>query len=441
VATEAGPGALKRLDTGHPPAWGWLALLAGAVLLGMSPWFSAAASGPALAARHGLGAGAQAWLTGAVQLGFVAGTLVAAVLNLADLVRARWYFGVSALLAALSNLALLALPEYGALLGARFATGFFLAGVYPPAMKMAATWFRERRGTAIGAVVGALTVGKAAPFLLLAGRGGPGAGSAEPTALEAMAGAGAVVAGSSLLAAIGGLVVLVFWRDGPHAFPRRAFQWGLVAEVARHRATRLATWGYLGHMWELYAMWTSVALFLAASFDSRVGPGFGPGAGSGGAEAGVGVAAFLVIAAGGLGAVGAGVLADRLGRERVASWAMAASGSIALFAGWLVAAPTWVVLPVLVAWGATVVADSAQFSALVTEVAPQHAAGTALTLQTCLGFALTTVSIWAVPVLAEVAGWGWAFALLAPGPALGIVAMRALRREREREPARGPAAF
>jgi MFS family permease len=144
----------------------------------------------------------------------------------------------------------------------------------------------------------------------------------------------------------------------------------------------------------------------------------------------VGVLAFLVIGSGAVGAVGAGVLADRLGRERVASWAMAVSGALALGVGWLVAAPSWIVVPLLVAWGITVVADSAQFSALVTEVAPPHAAGTALTLQTSLGFALTTLPIWAVPVLAEAVGWGWAFAFLAPGPLVGILAMRALVRVR-----------
>ncbi|TVP44989.1 MAG: MFS transporter [Gemmatimonadales bacterium] len=394
----------------------------------MSPWFSAAASGPALAVRHGLGPGAQAWLTGAVQLGFVAGTLTAAILNLADIVPARWYFGISALLAAASNLVLLVAPDYAVLVGARAATGFFLAGVYPPAMKMAATWFRERRGMAIGTVVGALTLGKAAPFLLFEGDAG----------LESLAGTGGVVA-ASVAALVGGCMVLVAWRDGPHAFPRRAFRWGLVGEVLRDRPTRLATWGYLGHMWELYAFWSVTALFLVAHRGAQIG--------AGAAEAGVraeggawllpgldgvpvGVLAFLVIGSGAVGAVGAGVLADRLGRERVASWAMAASGALALGVGWLVAAPSWIVVPLLVAWGVTVVADSAQFSALVTEVAPPHAAGTALTLQTSLGFALTTLPIWAVPVLAGSVGWGWAFAFLAPGPAVGIVAMRALARIR-----------
>jgi MFS family permease len=375
----------------------------------MSPWFSAAASGPALVARHDLGPGTGAWLTGAVQIGFVAGTLLAAILNLADLVRARWYFGVAAILAGAANAALLVAPGYGALLLARFATGCCLAGVYPPAMKMAATWFRTRRGTAIGVVVGALTVGKAAPFLLFRESVGTGAGTGA-------------IALSSLAALAGGLLVLAFWRDGPHAFPRLPFRWGLAGEVLRHRPTRLATWGYLGHMWELYAMWASVGLFLAAH-RARV-PAPGPE---------LGLVAFAVVAVGGLGAVVAGLLADRVGRERVAAGAMALSGSVALGVGWMVGAPSWLLFPVLLVWGITVVADSAQFSALVTEVAPPHAAGTALTLQTSLGFALTAGSIWAVPVVAELAGWGWAFALLAPGPAAGILAMGSLARVRASE--------
>jgi len=326
-------------------------------------------------------------------LGFVAGTLTAAILNLADIVPARWYFGVSALLAAGSNLVLLVAPDYAVLVGARAATGFFLAGVYPPAMKMAATWFRERRGMAIGTIVGALTLGKAAPFLLFEGDAG----------VESLAGTGGVVA-ASVAALVGGCVVLLAWRDGPHAFPRRAFRWGLVGEVLRDRPTRLATWGYLGHMWELYAFWSVTAIFLVAHRGARGASGTGAVFLPGLDGVPVGVLAFLVIGSGAVGAVGAGILADRLGRERVASWAMAASGTLALGVGWLVAAPSWIVVPLLVAWGVTVVADSAQFSALVTEVAPPHAAGTALTLQTSLGFALTTLPIWAVPVLADAVG-------------------------------------
>lgn len=386
-------------------AWGTLVLLSMAVLLAMSPWFSSAAGSHVFRERLALSSGAAGWLTGAVQVGFVAGTLVAAFLNLADIVPARSYFAVSALGAALTN-ALLLLPEsYLPLLILRFLTGFFLAGVYPPAMKMAATWFRARRGMAIGMVVGALTVGKAAPFLLRAGGGEGGLG---------------VVMGASLGAVLGAAMVAAFYRDGPFPFVRRPFRWDLVGQVIRHRPTRLATWGYVGHMWELYAVWAAIGLYF---LDYLVGQGTVPAA-AGTASA---LLAFWAIAVGGLGAVGAGVAADRWGRERVASWAMAVSGSCALVAGWLLEAPPPLVIGVALIWGVSVVADSAQFSALVTEVAPSHAVGTALTLQTAAGFTATAVSIWLVHWGQEALGWGWTWMLLAPGPFLGILAMLRLR--------------
>lgn len=371
----------------------------------MSPWFTASAAGDTFRSALGLGSAQVSWLTGAVQIGFVAGTLVAALLNLADIVPSRSYFAACAALAAVANGLLLVPASFEALLGLRFLTGFFLAGVYPPAMKMAATWFRSGRGMAIGTVVGALTAGKAAPFLLRAGAG------------DALTG---VVGGASLAALAGGLLVLALYRDGPAPFPRRPFQWDLVGTVIRHRETRLATWGYLGHMWELYAMWSTIGIFFAAHL---AGSSPDPGATAA-------LFAFWVIAAGAVGAVGAGVVADRIGRERVAAGAMATSGTMALTVGWLVGAPTVLVAALALVWGVTVVADSAQFSALVTEVAPAHAAGTALTLQTSLGFLLTTVTIQGVPWVAASAGWGPAFALLAPGPALGIWAMWRLRSVR-----------
>jgi len=387
-------------------------MLSVAVLLAMSPWFTASAAGDTFRVALGLTGGQVAWLTGAVQVGFVAGTLLAAILNLADIVPSRTYFAVCALLAAGANGLLLLPSGFEALLVLRFFTGFFLAGVYPPAMKMVATWFRSGRGMAIGTVVGALTVGKAAPFLLRAGAG---------DALEG------VVLGASLAAVAGGLLVMALYRDGPAPFPRRPFRWGLVATVIRHRETRLATWGYLGHMWELYAVWSSIGLFFAAHLAGRVPD----------PAAGAGFLAFWVIAVGGLGAVGAGLLADRVGRERVAAGALLVSGTMALTLGWLVGAPTWLVLPLALIWGITVVADSAQFSALVTEVVPPHAAGTALTLQTSMGFLLTTVTIQAVPWLAETVGWGPAFALLVPGPVVGIWAMARLRAVRRTDPGSG----
>jgi MFS family permease len=389
----------------HPHRWRMLALLAIAQLLGMSLWFTASAVSPHLKAVWGLDDVQAGWLTGAVQLGFVAGTALAALLNLADLLPARVLLPASAVLAAAANAALVAAGGYGEAVALRFATGFFLAGVYPPAMKMAATWFRSARGMAIGVVVGALTVGKATPYLL----------SAFPAL-----GWRTVVAAGSTAAVAAAFLVAAGYRDGPYPFDRRPFSWRLAAEVLRDRRTRLAIGGYLGHMWELYAAWAFAGIFFADVLAGR-------GATAEGAAAGAGLVAFGMIAAGGGGAVLAGRWADRLGRARVAAWAMGVSGACALLIGWLAAAPLWLPVALALVWGFAVVADSAQFSALVTEVAPSHAVGTALTLQTALGFLLTSVSIAAVPHLRGAGGWPLAFGVLAAGPALGIVAMARLR--------------
>jgi MFS family permease len=388
--------------------WTVLALLSGAELLGMSLWFTASAVSPQLAEQWGLSAGQAGWLTTTVQLGFVAGTAFAAALNLADLLPDRPYFAGSALLGAFANLLIVVAPGYEAALVLRFLTGFFLAGVYPPAMKMIATWFRSQRGLAIGTIVGALTVGKATPYLVGA---------------FAQAGVAFVVGTASAGAALAAGLVLVGYRPGPHRFDRRPFSWRLVGDVVAHRPTRLAILGYLGHMWELYAMWTLVAVFFHAHL-------LGGGASERAAVSGAGVAAFSAIAMGGLGSVLAGAWADRLGRERVAMWAMGVSGACSLVIGWLTSAPTVVVLALALVWGFAIVADSAQFSALVTEVAPKHAVGTALTLQTSLGFGLTAASIWLTIEIAGRSGWGPAFSLLAVGPALGIVAMVRLKASR-----------
>ncbi len=389
-----------------PGRWRLLALLSGAQLLGMALWFTASAVSPQLAALWGLSAAQAGWLTTMVQIGFVAGTAAAALLNLADLVPDRAYFTGAVLLGAAANAALLVAPGYEAALVLRFLTGFFLAGVYPPAMKMVATWFRSGRGLAIGTLVGALTIGKATPFLVLAFT------QASVVAVVGIASAGAVAAGG---------LVWVGYRAGPFPFQRRPFSWRLVGTVLGHRPTRLAIYGYLGHMWELYAAWAAWGLFFLAFFSAR---------GWADATLAAGLATFAAIAAGGAGSAVAGHWADRWGRERVASLAMAVSGTCALLVGWLMYAPTFLVVTLVVVWGVTVVADSAQFSALVTEVAPQHAVGTALTLQTSLGFALTAVSIWLVVALAGSFGWGTAFSVLAIGPALGIWAMVRLARLR-----------
>ena len=405
---------LKGVGVGDddPSRWRALALVSLAVLLGMSVWFTASAVAPELQRRWDLSFHQVAWLTTLVQLGFVVGTILAAVMNLADVVPSRIYFSISAVLAAAVNALLVGVSEYEGALILRFLTGFLLAGVYPPAMKMMATWFRSARGLAIGTVVGALTVGKATPYLFKLLGGAP---------------VSTVVWGASAGAALGGLLVAVAYREGPHPFRRAPFSWGLVAEVVRHRPTRLATYGYLGHMWELYAMWTWVPAFLAASAAART---TAMAAGVAGMDAGtvtahsVDLAAFSAIAVGGIGCVWGGWMADRIGRAHFINLAMVVSGACSLAVGAFFGQSFWILLPLVLVWGLFVVADSAQFSAMVTEVAPQQGVGTALTLQTSVGFLLTMVTIQGVPVLQESFGWGLAFPVLALGPIFGIAAIR-----------------
>jgi len=257
-------------------------------------------------------------------------------------------------------------------------------------MKMIATWFVTNRGLAIGALVGALTVGKALPYLM--------------RALEGVS-AAAVVWSASIAAALAAVLIITTYHDGPHGFERRPFSWSLVGTVVAHRETRLAILGYLGHMWELYAMWSLIAVFTQSA-----------------------LTAFAVIATGAIGSVLAGKWADRIGRERVTIISMLISGACALSIGWITSSQ--LVLLVALVWGFSIVADSAQFSAIVTEVAPRHAVGTALTLQTSLGFLLTAFTIWFAIRLHAAYDWRVAFGMLAIGPVLGIIAMLRLQAVR-----------
>jgi MFS family permease len=310
------------------------------------------------------------------------------------------------------NAAILIAPGYASALGLRFFTGFFLAGVYPPAMKMISTWFQSQRGLAIGTIVGALTVGKATPYLI----------HALPNV-----GVGAVILTASAGAFLASVLVGVAYHDGPYPFASRPFSWGLVATVFSVRDWRLATGGYLGHMWELYAFWTWIPAFLAASVAASRAPETSKGI--------VSLVAFGTIAVGGAGCIWGGLTADRSGRERLVTIALAVSGTCSLVVGLFFGAPLWAIAPVALVWGFFVVADSAQFSALVTESVPSHAVGTALTVQTSLGFLLTMLTIQGIPLIAAKVGWQWSFAVLAAGPAFGIAAIRVLvATKREREP-------
>jgi MFS family permease len=390
-----------------PGRWRALALLAFAELLGMSLWFAGSAAAPQLRERWALSGAEVGWLTTAVQLGFVAGTALSALLNLADIVPARRLFAFSAGLGAFCNAWLAVADGLPLAIASRFLSGACLAGVYPPAMKMAATWFRARRGLAVGTIVGALTVGKAGPYLVTAI---PGADAAFITLL------------ASASATAAAALVLVGYRDGPFAFGVRPFSWALVGQVARGGRWRLATGGYLGHMAELYSYWTWIPAFVAAS---TLGD---PHALTAAATPVAQVLAFAVIAVGGLGCIWGGLVADRIGRAALVIRAMAVSGLCCALVGLAFGRSLWLLAPAALIWGFFIIADSAQFSVLVTESVAPHAVGTALTLQVSLGFLLTTATIQVIPPIVRTAGWPWAFVLLSLGPLLGILSIRRLQR-------------
>ena len=380
--------------------WSMLALLGGVLILSMSTWFSATAILPQLQSAFGLSDAATSWLTNAVQAGFVVGALASSLTGLPDRLTGRTLIVAASLLAALSNLAMLAAPGPTALFAARFVTGAALAGIYPTALKVIASWFATGRGIAMGAAVGALTLGSASPYLLKA------VGAQAPWA--------AVILASSACALLAGLLALLV-ADGPNSAPPRPFDPAYIMQVVRDPALMLANLGYFGHMWELYALWGWFLAYAAAA--AKAHPlGISPA-----------LLTFGVVAIGALGCLLGGVAGDRIGRTRTTAIAMAVSGSCALLIGFSFDGHPALLLTIAAVWGVSVIADSAQFSAMVTELGDRQSIGAALALQVGVGFALTIVSIRLLPALAGAIGWRWVFAMLAPGPFIGVAAMLMLR--------------
>lgn len=387
-------------------------LLATAELLAMSLWFTGTAALPQLARAWNAGYGLTAWLTIAVQLGFVTGALLAAIFNLPDVFRPDRIFVVSSLAAAAANalFAWLAAEHVFAALLLRFLTGAFLAGVYPTGMKLLAGWFREGRGLALGIFIAALTVGSALPHAVEAAGNLPWR---------------EMVLASSGFATVAAMLVALGVHPGPYAAPQPPFNFHQVGQTFRQRRLRLANLGYLGHMWEVYSMWGWIGVLLAAS-------------GTDIATAWVELSTFSAIAIGAVGCVWAGAASDRAPnpgsaandrlrrRSNVTIVAMAVSGVCCLAAG-LVFDSFPALVAVSLVWGIAVVADSAQFSTIVSEVSHPSYVGTALTMQVAMGFLLTSLSVRVVAAVGEHWGWRWAGPAMAIGPLLGILAMMRLR--------------
>ena len=384
-----------------------LSLLIVAEIAAMSLWFVSAAVVGEMAREEPIGAAARAALSSAVQAGFVVGALASAFIGLADRYDPRRVFAASALIAALANLGLLIAPIGGvAAIALRFLTGACLAGVYPVGMKIAIGWGKTDRGFLVGLLVGGLTLGSAAPHLLA------WAGGADWRITLWVA------SGLSLLAA----VLVLFCRTGPYHAQSGAFDPRVVTIAWTNKRIRSAYAGYLGHMWELYAMWAWIGVALSVSFANQV-------SNERAAELAK-LVTFFAIGAGAVSCAVAGRIADRVGRAELTLGAMALSGCSALATAASFGGPIWISIVCVMVWGITIIPDSAQFSALVADFAQPETAGSLLSLQTALGFALTAITVQLTPVLAENMGWPMVLALLALGPMFGICAMWRLRRTR-----------
>ena len=387
-----------------------LALISICLIGALGTWFSATVILPELTLRTQLGESQQVWLTNAVQLGFVLGAVLIAFFNLSDSMSLTVLIALSCTLAALANLLLLWTDTPFGIITLRLITGAALSGVYPPVVKLIATWFQKGRGIAMGIIIGALTVGSAMPHLF--------------RAIAAEANWIFVIWASSLTTFLAGLIFLFFMSEGPFAFARTRFDPLQIIQVLRSKPLTLVNIGYVGHMWELYAMWAWILTFARFSEQSFEVFPFGTPE----------YFSFFIISVGAIGCVIAGRLSDVYGRCYTTAILMLVSGICAFSIGFLVDISPLLFTAVALLWGMTIVADSGQFSTAVTELSEPHLVGTALTFQMALGFGVTVIAVWLVPIAAQWLGsFRWAFLFLVPGPFIGAIAMLSLRQRPEAE--------
>ena len=387
-----------------------LALISICLIGALGTWFSATVILPELTLRTQLGESQQVWLTNAVQLGFVLGAVLIAFFNISDSMSLTVLIALSCTLAAVANLLLLWTDTPFGSITLRLITGAALSGVYPPVVKLIATWFQKGRGIAMGIIIGALTVGSAMPHLF--------------RAIAAEANWMFVIWASSLTTFLAGLIFLFFMSEGPFAFARTRFDPLQIIQVLRSKPLTLVNIGYVGHMWELYAMWAWILTFARFSEQSFEVFPFGTPE----------YFSFFIISGGAIGCVIAGRLSDVYGRCYTTAILMLVSGVCAFSIGFLVDISPLLFTAVALLWGMTIVADSGQFSTAVTELSEPHLVGTALTFQMALGFGVTVIAVWLVPIAAQWLGsFRWAFLFLVPGPFIGAIAMLSLRQRPEAE--------